>query len=450
MSDVPGIAATQNGHLARRRLHSLLLRRVGGAALVIAAATALLVYVLEQRRLGSVAMDLAVQRVAQFAALNGVALAAPGALRSGEVQARLDRFVLERLPQRDGRIVLARLYALDGRELAQYVYEEHPQREAVAAFMTGQPPATRLAEESVTAVDIAGTGHFFVQVPLRSDAGAIVGRVMAVYAPTAVYLQELRERLWRAVAAAAAIVLATTLLLYPVIVRLMRRVVRLSDDLLDANLEMLSVVGSAIAKRDADTDAHNYRVTIYSVRLAEQVRVGTKDIQSLIKGAFLHDVGKIGIPDHILLKPGKLDDSEFAEMQKHVAHGLDIVRRAAWLTDAEEVVGCHHEKFDGGGYGDGLHAEAIPLNARIFAIADVFDALTSRRPYKEPLDFETAMRVLEKGRGTHFDPKLLDAFATIARPLYRNFANRDDDYPREVLHDIVIRYFKQDIEDLLA
>ena len=230
---------------------------------------------------------------------------------------------------------------------------------------------------------------------------------------------------------------------------LLRRVVRLSEELLDANLEMLSVVGSAIAKRDADTDAHNYRVTIYSVRLAEAVGVGSKAMQSLIKGAFLHDVGKIGIPDHILLKPGNLDDSEFAEMQKHVAHGLDIVRRAAWLADAEEVVGCHHEKFDGGGYGSGLHAEDIPLNARIFAIADAFDALTSRRPYKEPLAFAAAMDILEKGRGTHFDPRLLDVFAAIARPLHDGFANRDDDHPREVLRGIVIRYFKQDMDALL-
>jgi len=226
-------------------------------------------------------------------------------------------------------------------------------------------------------------------------------------------------------------------------------VTTLSDDLLDANLEMLSVVGSAIAKRDADTDAHNYRVTIYSVRLAEAVGLDTKTMQALIKGAFLHDVGKIGIPDHILLKPGKLDESEFAEMQKHVAHGLDIVRRAAWLTDAEAVVGCHHEKYDGGGYGNGLQAEAIPLIARIFAIADVFDALTSHRPYKEPLSFETTMDILEKSRGTHLDPRLLDAFAAIARPLHEVFSNHDDDHPRQIVRDIVIRYFKQDLATLL-
>lgn len=449
MSEAQGIAAEQNGHLARRRLHALLLRRIGGAALLIAAALAVLVYAIEQRRLGAVAMDLAVQRAAQFVAAQGDALADPDALRSSELQARLDRFTAGRLPQRDGRIVAARIYAADGSELAHYAYRDYPQTAAVAAFLSRHAAAAGDGTESGVAVGIAGQRHYFVQIPLRTDAGTVLGSVAAVYAPSTLYLAELRARQWRAVAAAIGIVLATTALLYPVILRLLRRVVRLSDELLDANLEMLSVVGSAIAKRDADTDAHNYRVTIYSVRLAEAIGVDIKGIQSLIKGAFLHDVGKIGIPDHILLKPGKLDESEFAEMQKHVQHGLDIVRRAAWLTDAESVVGCHHEKYDGAGYGNGLKAEDIPLNARIFAIADVFDALTSRRPYKEPLSFAAAMEILEKGRDSHFDPRLLDTFAGLAGMLHKTFANRADDYARQVLRDIVIRYFKQDLATLL-
>jgi HD-GYP domain-containing protein (c-di-GMP phosphodiesterase class II) len=230
----------------------------------------------------------------------------------------------------------------------------------------------------------------------------------------------------------------------------MRRVTALSASLLDANLEMLSVLGSAIAKRDADTDAHNYRVTIYSVRLAEAAGLDVKTIQTLIKGAFLHDVGKIGIPDHILLKPGKLDEAEYAQMKQHVAHGLDIVRRAAWLADAEAVVGGHHEKFDGGGYDGKLKTDAIPIVARIFAIADVFDALTSHRPYKDALSFEASMEIVERDRGTHFDPQLLDAFAGIARPLHEALTRHDDDYAHQELQRIVTRYFRQDIETLLA
>jgi HD-GYP domain-containing protein (c-di-GMP phosphodiesterase class II) len=137
-------------------------------------------------------------------------------------------------------------------------------------------------------------------------------------------------------------------------------------------------------------------------------------------------------------------------MQKHVSHGLDIVGRSRWLADAADVVGHHHEKFDGSGYHGRLQAEAIPAAARIFAVADVFDALTSRRPYKEPLDYEATMAVLEQGRGTHFDPQVLDAFAAVARALYDEFANRDDAHPREVLAAIVGRYFKQNLESVLG
>ena len=434
----------------RRRLHVLLLRRIGAVALLIALAVALAIYALEQHRQSRMAENLAVQRVAQFGALHGDSLAAPQSERASVIQASLDRFVAERLPQRDGRIVLARFYGSDGHELAQYVYAEHPQVPAAAAFLTRDMVKTSPGDDViVNSVDIDGVEHFFVQVPLRVGADADIGRVAALYAPTPVSRREFRERVWGSVGVSVGIVAFTTAVLYPVMLRLLRRIVRLSDDLLDANLEMLGVVGSAIAKRDSDTDAHNYRVTIYSVRLAEALGLDVRTIQALMKGAFLHDVGKIGVADHILLKPGKLDADEFAEMQKHVRHGLDIVGRAAWLQDAAAVVGSHHEKFDGSGYGNQLREDDIPLTARIFAIVDVFDALTSRRPYKEPLAFDAAMEILERGRGIHFDPRLLDIFARIARRLHAHFANGDDARARETVHQMVGQYFKHDLATLL-
>ena len=149
---------------------------------------------------------------------------------------------------------------------------------------------------------------------------------------------------------AASIVIATTLLIYPLIRRLVERLSDLSIHLLDANLETLQVLGNAIAKRDSDTDAHNYRVTIYSVRLAEAHSVDNAAIRRLIKGAFLHDVGKIGVRDHVLLKPGRLNEEEFEIMKTHVSHGLDIIARSHWLRDAGEVIGGHHEQYAGKGY----------------------------------------------------------------------------------------------------
>ena len=129
---------------------------------------------------------------------------------------------------------------------------------------------------------------------------------------------------------------------------------------------------------------------------------------------FLHDVGKIGVRDSILLKPGRLDKDEYEIMKTHVRHGLDIVKRSAWLKDATDVVGYHHEKFNGEGYFENLAGEKIPIAARIFAIADVFDALTSERPYKKAFSLEQAISILKEGKETHFDPQLLDVFIDIA------------------------------------
>jgi HD-GYP domain-containing protein (c-di-GMP phosphodiesterase class II) len=172
-------------------------------------------------------------------------------------------------------------------------------------------------------------------------------------------------------------------------------------------------------------------------------------MRGLIKGAFIHDVGKIGISDAILLKPGRLDEEEYRVMQTHVGLGVDIVRRASWLRDSVPVVAGHHEKFAGGGYPRGARAEGIPLTARIFAIADVFDALTSERPYKEPLTLEETLKILEQGRGVHFDPELLDAFAAIAPELYEKYAGREGEALRKQLVEVVERYFSSGMETLL-
>jgi HD-GYP domain-containing protein (c-di-GMP phosphodiesterase class II) len=244
------------------------------------------------------------------------------------------------------------------------------------------------------------------------------------------------------------IVAITTAVLYPVVLTLIRRLARYSESLLDSNLETLALLGGAIAKKDSDTDAHNYRVTLYAVRLAEAVGLPDDEIKKLIKGGFLHDVGKIGIADAVLLKPGRLDEEEFRIMKTHVDHGLDIVDRSRWLKDAKEVVGGHHEKFDGTGYPQGLAGEAIPVGARVFAIADVFDALTSRRPYKTPFPFEETMRILDEGRGRHFDPKILDRFALIAGELHAEYCGREDDGLREALNAVVKRYFNDGTETL--
>lgn len=234
----------------------------------------------------------------------------------------------------------------------------------------------------------------------------------------------------------------TTLLLYPVIIYLNKAYILQSEELLHANLEIMSVLGDAIAKRDNETNAHNYRVTLYAIKFAEVLGVSKKEIQALIKGAFLHDVGKIGIPDGILLKPGKLTRDEFETMKQHVLHGLAIISRSKWLEEAKNVIEFHHEHYDGKGYLKGLRAEEIPLNARIFMICDVFDAFTSKRPYKEAFPLEESMHMIQERAGTHFDPKLVEVFLSFIADFYLKIANLEDLEALELHLDEKIEYLK--------
>jgi HD-GYP domain-containing protein (c-di-GMP phosphodiesterase class II) len=280
--------------------------------------------------------------------------------------------------------------------------------------------------------------------PLYDKNGGQSAFIEGIFEVSCKARKEVFNRIANSVFGAIAIVLLTTFILYPVISRLIHQLTVLTGNLVESNIETLRVIGSAIAKRDSDTDSHNYRVTIYSVELAERIGLKPKIIQGLIKGAFLHDVGKIGISDQILLKPGKLSGDEYEMMKLHVQHGIDIVKQSGWLKDAIDVVGYHHEKFAGGGYPAGLKGHEIPVNARIFAIADVFDALTSKRPYKEQLALEQSLEILNQDRQTHFDPALLDRFNEIAGPLYEQFAHGSNQVLFTKMEAIVLKYFSRD------
>jgi HD-GYP domain-containing protein (c-di-GMP phosphodiesterase class II) len=155
----------------------------------------------------------------------------------------------------------------------------------------------------------------------------------------------------------------------------------------------------------------------------------------------LHDVGKIGIPDAILLKPGKHTPEEMQIMRTHVEHGEQIVKGAGWLPSVAAVVAAHHEKWDGQGYPRGLQGDAIPLEARIFAIVDVFDALCSKRPYKEPFSYEQAIAILREGAGSHFDPDLLAQFLDIASSVYNTISSMNEEQIHALLRETMTRHF---------
>lgn len=281
-----------------------------------------------------------------------------------------------------------------------------------------------------------------VFVPILNDSGSKIGYLEGIYhAPAEIIAQIKQQTLW-SLLLVVLVILVTGLALYPLIIRMNRRLIDYSHTLTLTNIGMLKVLGSAVAKRDSDTNLHNYRVTLYSVWIGEQLALSATAMQGLIKGAFLHDLGKIAIGDAILHKAGKLTGEEFGIMQSHVSHGEDIIRGYDWLQDALEVVRCHHEKFDGSGYPLGLKQTAIPLNARIFAVADVFDALTSKRPYKEPFSFEVATGILRESMGSHFDPDLAQLFLDHAADLHAEVCNGSEELLHTRLETCIRKYFR--------
>jgi putative two-component system response regulator len=187
---------------------------------------------------------------------------------------------------------------------------------------------------------------------------------------------------------------------------------RAFDKIKVASLDTIYRLTRAAEYKDEDTGAHIQRMSHYSAIVARKFGLNEKSVESILYAAPMHDVGKIGIPDHILLKPGKLDPDEWEIMKQHTIMGGGILKGpdAGFIKLGETIALTHHEKWDGTGYPKGLKGKKIPQVGRITAIADVFDALTSKRPYKEPFSIEKSFTIIKEGRGTHFDPDVVDAF----------------------------------------
>lgn len=175
----------------------------------------------------------------------------------------------------------------------------------------------------------------------------------------------------------------------------------------------LEAMGDALDLRDEETQGHSRRVTAYTIALARALGIETDELRTIARGAFLHDIGKIATPDRILLKPGKLDSGELAVMREHCERGYEMVRKIPFLREAADIVYSHQERFDGSGYPRGLAGEQIPLGARIFAIADALDAMTSDRPYRKGSSFEIACDEIARGAGRQFDPQIVEVFLSL-------------------------------------
>jgi len=241
-------------------------------------------------------------------------------------------------------------------------------------------------------------------VPMKDASGNVVGVIQLINArkgtgknPAIIPFDKHFENLVLSLASQAAIAIKNAML---------------TQELKEAYLDTIFRLSVAAEYKDDDTAAHIHRMSRYSAILAEGLGLSAPEVESIRYASPMHDIGKLGVPDSILLKPGKLTPAEFKEMQNHTVFGAKILEnaKAELLKVSETIALTHHEKFDGSGYPRGLKGESIPLSGRIVALADVFDALTSKRCYKPAFSLEESMKIIKEGTGRHFDAKVVQAF----------------------------------------
>jgi response regulator RpfG family c-di-GMP phosphodiesterase len=179
--------------------------------------------------------------------------------------------------------------------------------------------------------------------------------------------------------------------------------------------DTLTALVRALDAREKETGSHSERVMLYSLLLADRLGITGEAKEIIAKGSLLHDIGKVGVIDAILLKPGKLDDQEWVQMRRHPQIGYDILSGISFLKGAADFIFCHHERFDGTGYPRGLKGEQIPIGSKIFTMVDTLDAMTSDRPYRKALTFATVQEEIKRCTHTQFDPELADVFLSIPR-----------------------------------
>jgi putative nucleotidyltransferase with HDIG domain len=180
----------------------------------------------------------------------------------------------------------------------------------------------------------------------------------------------------------------------------------------------LEALGGALDLKDAETEGHSRRVTVFTIAIAKAMGLSKEQIDVIARGAFLHDIGKMAIPDAILRKPGKLDANEVTIMQEHCYHGYQILKRIPFLKEAAEIVYAHQERFDGTGYPRQLKGEDIPLGARIFSVADTLDAITSDRPYRAAQSLTAAREEIKVWSGRQFDPEVVTIFLSMPEKMW--------------------------------
>jgi len=188
----------------------------------------------------------------------------------------------------------------------------------------------------------------------------------------------------------------------------------------------LEALGDALDLKDAETEGHSKRVTAFTIAMARALGLAADQIRVIARGAFLHDIGKMAIPDNILRKPGKLDTEEIAIMREHCFRGYQMLKKIPFLAEAAEIVYSHQERYDGTGYPRGLKGEEIPLGARIFSVADTLDAIRSDRPYRPAQPFSAAKKEIEVWSGRQFDPEIVKVFLSMPENIWDDLRKEID------------------------
>ena len=191
-------------------------------------------------------------------------------------------------------------------------------------------------------------------------------------------------------------------------INMQKKELQLAKDQIAMGNETVLTIARTVDAKDENTSQHSFRVSEYSVMIAKRLGFSDEQCENLRKAALLHDIGKIGIPDSVLNKPARLTDEEYVVMKSHVVKGGEILSKFTLIDNVADGALYHHERYDGSGYVHGLKGEEIPLNARIIGIADAFDAMTANRVYRKKLDMDYVIAEIKRGRGTQFDPKLVD------------------------------------------
>lgn len=413
-------------------LHRTLVARLLTAWLLLSALVGGWVYYVELQEIDEVILGMAEKEAAVFSGAFLRTLHRP----SPVAESSLERYADDLLQQ---NYLVVELYDAQRQPVLKRLRDSAVEIERALSRTAHAFPAADTVIHEKHLLD----GRYILRcvLPLLVRPGVVGGYFEGVYEVDEDTLDTIQERAYVSVLLTTLAILVTTLLMYPVIIALNRRLLRLSNDLLIGNVELMRVLGSAIAMRDSDTNTHNYRVTIYAIRLGEALNLPNGEMRKLIAGAFLHDVGKIGIADAILLKGAALTAEEIDAMHAHVRMGVDIISKSQWLQAARDVIEFHHEHYDGSGYVKGLRGQDIPLNARIFAVADVFDALTSRRIYKEAWTLDEALAHIDRDSGRQFDPEIVAVFRRIIPALYAELSRADAAQIERTLNRLIEKHF---------